>query len=148
MSCCEGTLQTTACLLILIIYDLPLKKNNNNYIWSQVILILFLFFLSHHLIFSFTCIVHPDIKLSRIPVQSLEQGLFKVPLSLKTKYIYISPSRWSYITTCIIHGTADLHRKPNSLCCSYFHLTLKLFNRLCENPSTVRNWNRRIEIDH
>lgn len=89
MSCCEGTLQTTACLLILIIYDLPLKKNNNNYIWSQVILILFLFFLSHHLIFSFTCIVHPDIKLSRIPVQSLEQGLFKVPLSLKTKYIYI-----------------------------------------------------------
>lgn len=45
--------------------------------------------MSHHLIFSFTCIVHPDIKLSRIPVQSLEQGLFKVPLSLKTKYIYI-----------------------------------------------------------
>lgn len=89
MRCCEGTLQTTACLLILIIYDLPLIKNNNNYIWSQVILILFLFSLSHHLIFSFTCIVHPDIKLSRIPVQSLEQGLFKVPLSLKTKYIYI-----------------------------------------------------------
>lgn len=50
---------------------------------------IFIFFMSHHLIFSFTCIVHPDIKLSRIPVQSLEQGLFKVPLSLKTKYIYI-----------------------------------------------------------
>lgn len=109
--CCEGTLITTVCLLILILYGLSLKRII--IIFGHCSIFLYLFISLFHLHF----IVHPDIKLSHIPVQSLGQDndIFKVPLSLKTKYIYISASRWTYITNCIIHSMADLHRKPNSL---------------------------------
>lgn len=90
MRCCEGTLQTTACLLILIIYDLPLKKNNNNYIWSQVILILFLFFFvssPHFFIYMYSspghkAITHTSTITGARPIQST--AFFKNKI-----YIYI-----------------------------------------------------------